>query len=328
MKLLVTGGLGFIGSNFILNILKNNSDITVTNVDAELIGSDPSNLDELNDSSNYKYVKGNITNKILMEKLIENSDCVVNFAAESFVDRSILDANQFLVSNIRGTYTILEIIRNHKKRFVQISTDEVFGSMEIGSADEEHRLNPSNPYAATKASAELLVNSYVNTYDLDCVITRCTNNYGPRQFYEKLVPKAIFLAKQNKKIPIYGRGKNIRDWIYVDDHCDAVFKILLDGKQGKSYNISANNELDNISIVNKILEILDKPSDLIEYVTDRPGHDLRYSLDSSKIQDSLNWKPQTSFDDGLKSTIDWVLDQPDSKNISNDVLSSTPWKNN
>ncbi len=328
MKLLVTGGLGFIGSNFILNVLKNNSDITVTNVDAELIGSDPSNLDELNDSSNYKYVKGNITNKILMEKLIENSDCVVNFAAESFVDRSIVDANQFLVSNIRGTYTILEIIRNHKKRFVQISTDEVFGSMEIGSADEEHRLNPSNPYAATKASAELLVNSYVNTYDLDCVITRCTNNYGPRQFYEKLVPKAIFLAKQNKKIPIYGRGKNIRDWIYVDDHCDAVFKILLDGKQGQSYNISANNELDNISIVNKILEILDKPSDLIEYVTDRPGHDLRYSLDSSKIQDSLNWKPQTSFDDGLKSTIDWVLDQPDSKNISNDVLSSTPWKNN
>ena len=328
MKLLVTGGLGFIGSNFILNILKNNSDITVTNVDAELIGSDPSNLDELNDSSNYKYVKGNITNKILMEKLIENSDCVVNFAAESFVDRSIVDANQFLVSNIRGTYTILEIIRNHKKRFVQISTDEVFGSMEIGSADEEHRLNPSNPYAATKASAELLVNSYVNTYDLDCVITRCTNNYGPRQFYEKLVPKAILLAKQNKKIPIYGRGKNIRDWIYVDDHCDAVFKILLDGKQGQSYNISANNELDNISIVNKILDILDKPSDLIEYVTDRPGHDLRYSLDSSKIQDSLNWKPQTSFDDGLKSTIDWVLDQPDSKNISNDVLSSTPWKNN
>ena len=328
MKLLVTGGLGFIGSNFILNVLKNNSDITVTNVDAELIGSDPSNLDELNDSSNYKYVKGNITNKILMEKLIENSDCVVNFAAESFVDRSIVDANQFLVSNIRGTYTILEIIRNHKKRFVQISNDEVFGSMEIGSADEEHRLNPSNPYAATKASAELLVNSYVNTYDLDCVITRCTNNYGPRQFYEKLVPKAIFLAKQNKKIPIYGRGKNIRDWIYVDDHCDAVFKILLDGKQGQSYNISANNELDNISIVNKILEILDKPSDLIEYVTDRPGHDLRYSLDSSKIQDSLNWKPQTSFDDGLKSTIDWVLDQPDSKNISNDVLSSTPWKNN
>ena len=328
MKLLVTGGLGFIGSNFILNVLKNNSDITITNIDAELIGSDPSNLDELKDSSNYKYVKGNITNKILMEKLIENSDYIVNFAAESFVDRSILDANQFLVSNIRGTYTILEVIRKHKKRFVQISTDEVFGSMEVGSADEEHRFNPSNPYAATKASAELLVNSYVNTYDLDCVTTRCTNNYGPRQFYEKLIPKTIFLAQQNKKIPIYGQGKNIRDWIYVDDHCDAVFKILLDGKQGQSYNISANNELDNISTVNKILEILDKPSNLIEYVTDRPGHDLRYSLDSSKIQDSLNWKPQTSFDDGLKITIDWILNQSDRKNISNDILSSTPWKNN
>ena len=326
MKLLVTGGLGFIGSNFILNILKNNSDITVTNVDAELIGSDPSNLDELNDSSNYKYVKGNITNKILMEKLIENSDCVVNFAAESFVDRSIVDANQFLVSNIRGTYTILEIIRNHKKRFVQISTDEVFGSMEIGSADEEHRLNPSNPYAATKASAELLVNSYVNTYDLDCVITRCTNNYGPRQFYEKLVPKAIFLAKQNKKIPIYGRGKNIRDWIYVDDHCDAVFKILLDGKQGQSYNISANNEIDNISLVKKILEIMDKSSDLINFVEDRPGHDLRYSLDSTKIRNSLGWNNKTNFDDAIRKTIDWVLNQSDIQNVQKETFDPTPWK--
>ena len=328
MRLLVTGGLGFIGSNFILNTIKNNDEISITNVDAELLGSNHNNLLELKNSLNYNFVKGNITNKVLMEKLIADTDAIINFAAETFVDRSILDANQFLVSNIRGTYTILETIRKQKKRLIQISTDEVYGSLENESATEEYRFNPSNPYAATKASAELLVNAYVKTYDLDCVITRCTNNYGPRQFYEKLIPKTIFLANNNKRIPIYGEGKNIRDWIFVDDHCDAVFKILLDGKQGKSYNISANNELDNISIVNKILEILDKPSDLIEYVTDRPGHDLRYSLDSSKIQDSLNWKPQTSFDDGLKSTIDWVLDQPDSKNISNDVLSSTPWKNN
>ena len=263
-----------------------------------------------------------------MEKLIADTDAIINFAAETFVDRSILDANQFLVSNIRGTYTILETIRKQKKRLIQISTDEVYGSLENESATEEYRFNPSNPYAATKASAELLVNAYVKTYDLDCVITRCTNNYGPRQFYEKLIPKTIFLANNNKRIPIYGEGKNIRDWIFVDDHCEAVFKVLLDGKQGQSYNISANNELDNISIVNKILEILDKPSDLIEYVTDRPGHDLRYSLDSSKIQDSLNWKPQTSFDDGLKITIDWILNQSDRKNISNDILSSTPWKNN
>ena len=328
MRLLVTGGLGFIGSNFILNTIKNNDEISITNVDAELLGSNHNNLLELKNSPNYNFVKGNITNKVLMEKLIADTDAIINFAAETFVDRSILDANQFLVSNIRGTYTILETIRKQKKRLIQISTDEVYGSLENESATEEYRFNPSNPYAATKASAELLVNAYVKTYDLDCVITRCTNNYGPRQFYEKLIPKTIFLANNNKRIPIYGEGKNIRDWIFVDDHCDAVFKILLDGKQGQSYNISANNELDNISIVNKILEILDKPSDLIEYVTDRPGHDLRYSLDSSKIQDSLNWKPQTSFDDGLKITIDWILNQSDRKNISNDVLSSTPWKNN
>ena len=328
MRLLVTGGLGFIGSNFILNTIKNNDEISITNVDAELLGSNHNNLLELKNSLNYKFVKGNITNKVLMEKLIADTDAIINFAAETFVDRSILDANQFLVSNIRGTYTILETIRKQKKRLIQISTDEVYGSLENESATEEYRFNPSNPYAATKASAELLVNAYVKTYDLDCVITRCTNNYGPRQFYEKLIPKTIFLANNNKRIPIYGEGKNIRDWIFVDDHCDAVFKVLLDGKQGQSYNISANNELDNISIVNKILEILDKPSDLIEYVTDRPGHDLRYSLDSSKIQDSLNWKPQTSFDDGLKITIDWILNQSDRKNISNDILSSTPWKNN
>ena len=328
MRLLVTGGLGFIGSNFILNTLKNNEKISITNIDAELLGSNHNNLLELKNSSNYHFVKGNITNRNLMEELIGNSDAVINFAAETFVDRSILDANQFLVSNIRGTYTILEILRKQKKRFIQISTDEVYGSLENVSATEAYKFNPSNPYAATKASAELLVNAYVKTYDLDCVITRCTNNYGPRQFYEKLIPKTIFLANNNKRIPIYGEGKNIRDWIFVDDHCEAVFKVLLDGKQGQSYNISANNELDNISIVNKILEILDKPSDLIEYVTDRPGHDLRYSLDSSKIQDSLNWKPQTSFDDGLKITIDWILNQSDRKNISNDILSSTPWKNN
>ena len=328
MRLLVTGGLGFIGSNFILNTIKKNDKISITNVDAELLGSNHNNLLELKKSSNYNFVKGNITNKILMEKLIGNADAVINFAAETFVDRSILDANQFLVSNIRGTYTILEVLRKQKKRFIHISTDEVYGSLENVSATEAYKFNPSNPYAATKASAELLVNAYVKTYDLDCVITRCTNNYGPRQFYEKLIPKTIFLANNNKRIPIYGEGKNIRDWIFVDDHCDAVFKVLLDGKQGQSYNISANNELDNISIVNEILEILDKPSDLIEYVTDRPGHDLRYSLDSSKIQDSLNWKPQTSFDDGLKITIDWILNQSDRKNISNDILSSTPWKNN
>ena len=325
MRLLVTGGLGFIGSNFVLNVLKNNSDIIVTNVDAELTGSDLRNLDGLKDSSNYKYVKGNITNKILMEELIGNSDAVINFAAETFVDRSILDANQFLVSNIRGTYTILEILRKQKKRLVQISTDEVYGSLENGSATEDFRYNPSNPYAATKASAELLVNSYVKTYDLDCVITRCTNNYGPRQFYEKLIPKTIFLANHNKKIPIYGTGKNIRDWIFVDDHCEAVYNVLLNGKSGESYNISSNNELDNTTIVKKILEIMNKSGNLIEFVDDRPGHDLRYSLDSSKIRKSLKWIEKTTFQEGLEKTIEWYL-KSDNQSITKESLNPTPWK--
>mgnify|MGYP001296485773 CR=1 FL=1 len=322
----IFGGAGFIGSNFVLNVLKNNSDIIVTNVDAELTGSDLRNLDGLKDSSNYKYVKGNITNKILMEELIGNSDAVINFAAETFVDRSILDANQFLVSNIRGTYTILEILRKQKKRFIQISTDEVYGSLENDSATEEYRFNPSNPYAATKASAELLVNSFVKTYDLDCVITRCTNNYGPRQFYEKLIPKSIFLANNNKKIPIYGKGKNIRDWIFVDDHCDAVYNVLMNGKSGQSYNISANNEIDNISLVKKILEIMDKSSDLINFVEDRPGHDLRYSLDSTKIRNSLGWNNKTNFDDAIRKTIDWVLNQSDIQNVQKETFDPTPWK--
>ena len=326
MKLLVTGGLGFIGSNFILNTLKNDEKISITNIDAELLGSDHNNLLELKNSSNYHFVKGNITNRNLMEKLIESSDIVVNFAAESFVDRSILDANQFLVSNIRGTYTILEILRKQKKRFIQISTDEVYGSLENDSATEEYRFNPSNPYAATKASAELLVNSFVKTYDLDCVITRCTNNYGPRQFYEKLIPKSIFLANNNKKIPIYGKGKNIRDWIFVDDHCDAVYNVIMNGKSGQSYNISANNEIDNISLVKKILEIMDKSSDLINFVEDRPGHDLRYSLDSTKIRNSLRWSNKTNFDDAIRKTIDWVLNQSDVQNVQKETFDPTPWK--
>ena len=326
MKLLVTGGLGFIGSNFILNTLKNDEKVSITNIDAELLGSDHNNLLELKNSSNYHFVKGNITNRNLMEKLIESSDIVVNFAAESFVDRSILDANQFLVSNIRGTYTILEILRKQKKRFIQISTDEVYGSLENDSATEEYRFNPSNPYAATKASAELLVNSFVKTYDLDCVITRCTNNYGPRQFYEKLIPKSIFLANQDKKIPIYGKGKNIRDWIFVDDHCDAVYNVIMNGKSGQSYNISANNEIDNISLVKKILEIMDKSSDLINFVEDRPGHDLRYSLDSTKIRNSLGWNNKTNFDDAIRKTIDWVLNQSDIQNVQKETFDPTPWK--
>jgi len=328
MKLLVTGGLGFIGSNFILKILNEKQKNSVVNVDAELFGSNHQNLESVKNHENYRFVKGNITNRHLMEDLISECDAVVNFAAESFVDRSIADANPFLVSNIRGTFTILDIIKEQKKRLVQISTDEVFGSLESTTAKENSRFNPSSPYAATKAAAELLVNSYIVTYDCDCVITRCTNNYGSRQFPEKLIPKTLILASQNKKVPIYGEGKNIRDWIFVDDHCEAVYKVLLKGRSGESYNISANNEVDNLTIVKKILEILDKPQDLIKSVEDRPGHDFRYSLDSSKIRSELNWSENTNFDDGLKKTVDWYLSNPAWwQNISQDILKSTPWKN-
>ncbi len=328
MKLLVTGGLGFIGSNFILKILNEKQKNSVVNVDAELFGSNHQNLESVKNHENYIFVKGNITNRHLMEDLISECDAVVNFAAESFVDRSIADANPFLVSNIRGTFTILDIIKEQKKRLIQISTDEVFGSLESTTAKENSRFNPSSPYAATKAAAELLVNSYIVTHDCDCVITRCTNNYGSRQFPEKLIPKTLILASQNKKIPIYGEGKNIRDWIFVDDHCEAVYNVLLNGKSGESYNISANNEVDNLTIVKKILEILDKPQDLIKSVEDRPGHDFRYSLDSSKIRSELNWSENTNFDECLKKTVDWYLSNPAWwQNISQDILKSTPWKN-
>ena len=328
MKLLVTGGLGFIGSNFILRMLER-EDIEITNVDAELFGSDYRNLSHIKHSNRYNFVKGNISNKKLMEEQISKCDAVVNFAAESHVDRSINDANPFLVSNIRGAFTILDIITKQKKRMIQISTDEVFGSLNQGTADEKTKFNPSSPYAATKAAAELLMKSYFVTFDSDIVITRCTNNFGPRQFVEKLIPKTIILANQNLKIPIYGKGKNIRDWIYVDDHCDAVEKVLFNGKRGESYNISANNELDNLTIVKKILSIMNKPNDLIEFVEDRPGHDFRYSMTSEKISGELDWKVKTTFDEGLQKTVQWYLDNPDIlNNLSETVLDSTPWKNN
>tara|TARA_B100001540_G_scaffold250717_1_gene226753 strand:+ start:3035 stop:4030 length:996 start_codon:yes stop_codon:yes gene_type:complete len=328
MKLLVTGGLGFIGSNFILKMLDEDENLEIMNIDAELYGSDHRNLDKVKNSNRYNFLKGNISNKKFMEEQIGKCDAIVNFAAESHVDRSINDANPFLVSNIRGAFTILDIITKQKKRMVQISTDEVFGSLSNDTADEQSKFNPSSPYAATKAAAELLINSYAITFQSDVVITRCTNNYGPRQFLEKLIPKTIILANKNLKIPIYGEGKNIRDWIYVDDHCDAVKMALLGGKSGESYNISANNEVDNLTIVKKILQIMDKSEDLIEFVEDRPGHDFRYSMSSKKISDKLDWKIKTSFGEGLEKTVQWYLDNPEIlSNISQTVLDPTPWKN-
>ena len=327
MKLLVTGGLGFIGSNFIRKLLTENSDYEIINVDAELFGANQKNLSDIENSEKYHFEKGNITNRKFIEEQITKCDAVINFAAESFVDRSINDANPFLVSNIRGAFTILDIITKQKKRMIQISTDEVFGSLATGTADEYSKFNPSSPYAATKAAAELLINSYSVTFSSDVIITRCTNNYGPRQFPEKLIPKTIILANHNKKIPIYGNGTNVRDWIYVDEHCDAVLLALLKGKTGESYNISANNEIDNITIVKQILEMMNKSEDLIEFVEDRPGHDFRYSMDSTKISNELGWKTKSNFKDGLEKTIQWYLDNPEMlMNTSSTILDSTPWK--
>ena len=327
MKLLVTGGYGFIGSNFILKLLEEHTEFKIKNVDAELTGSNPKNLSKIKDHQNYEFVKGDITDHKLMEKLIDECDAVINFAAESFVDRSINDASPFLVSNILGTHTILDIITKQKKKMIQISTDEVFGSLKNGSATEESMFNPTNPYAATKASAELLVNSYFTTYNSNVIITRCTNNYGPRQFPEKLIPKTILLADQNKKIPIYGNGTNIRDWIFVEDHCNAIFNVLTNGKSGESYNISASNEIDNITIVKKILSLMNKSEDLIEFVEDRPGHDFRYSMDSQKTRKELNWQTKVNFEEGIKKTVDWYLSNREWwKTIVKNSLNQTPWK--
>ena len=332
MNLLITGGAGFIGSNFLKYIKRKRSGAKLMVVmDSLTYASDYSNIEEeVYDHPKIKFANVDIRDSRYVDATFEKYGIthVIHFAAESHVDRSINDANPFLVSNIRGAFTILDIITKQKKRMVQISTDEVFGSLSNGTATELSKFNPSSPYAATKAAAELLVQSYAVTYDSNVIITRCTNNYGPRQFAEKLIPKTIILASQNRKIPIYGNGANIRDWIYVDDHCNAVLLTLLNGKAGESYNISANNEIDNLTIVKKILNIMNKSENLIEFVEDRPGHDLRYSLDSTKISEQLEWKVKTSFEDGLRNTVEWYLNNPELLNtISSTVLDPTPWKN-
>ncbi|NIP61664.1 MAG: dTDP-glucose 4,6-dehydratase [Nitrosopumilaceae archaeon] len=307
MKLLVTGGLGFIGSNFILHTFRQHPDYEIYNIDDELIGSNHNNLKDLGKNKRYHFVKGNIDNKKLVKKLVAKCDTVINFAAESHVDRSISAPKPFIDSNIMGVYILLEAIRTYEKRLIHISTDEVFGSLRKGSAKEGDAFNPASPYAASKAAAEMLIKSYFKTYGCDLVITRCTNNYGPRQFEEKLIPKVILNANKDKKIPVYGTGKNIRDWIFVLDHCDALLKVLFKGRPGKSYNISAGNEFSNLKIIKKILKLMGKTNSLIEFTEDRLGHDFRYSMDSTKTRNFLNWKPRTKFDYGLEQTIKWYL---------------------
>jgi dTDP-glucose 4,6-dehydratase len=330
MHYLITGGLGFIGSNFIRYLLNKKKDIQITNIDKISYGANPINLQEFETKHNYRFINGDICDKELVKKTLEDIDMIVNFAAESHVDRSIADVWPFFKSNTEGVLNILEILRNIDKkiRFIQIGTDESYGDIINGSFVEDDRLKPSSPYAASKASADLLCLAYQRTYGLNIILTRCTNNFGPFQFPEKLIPKTIIRAHQNLKIPVYGSGKNVRDWIYVTDHCTAIDTILKNGKTGEIYNISTGNEIENIKAVETILQLMQKPRELIEFVEDRPGHDIRYSLNSTKIRKELNWKPNHEFIDALKKTVDWYLKEEKWwKPLLNDqIIHPTPWK--
>lgn len=307
MKILVTGGCGFIGSNFIHRIIEKNLNVQVINIDSMTVGSNPENFKGFF-NKNYTFVKGDICNKSLMKKLIKKVDYIINFAAESHVDRSIFDSTKFLKSNVLGVHNILEILRsNEKVRLVQISTDEVYGESLKRNCLEDDQLNPSNPYAATKAAAEMLIRSYVKTYGIQAKITRCTNNFGPMQYPEKLIPKTIISAMQNQKIPVHGKGLAKRQWIHVFDHCDAIEKIIFNWPKSLVYNISGNFETTNIEIIKKILTKMNKPKKLIRWVSDRPGQDKRYRVSANLIKKDVGFKPIMKPNESLETTIDWYI---------------------
>ena len=308
MKVLVTGGAGFIGSNFIRYILKKYPDYQIVNLDLLTYAGNLENLKDIESNPNYKFVQGDICDRKLVDSLMPEADVIVHFAAESHVDRSILDSHDFIQTNIIGTHTLLESAKNNGlKRFHHISTDEVFGSLELNwpSFTEKTPYDPRSPYSASKASSDHLVRAYFHTYDLPITISNCSNNYGPYQFPEKFIALIITNLLENKKIPIYGDGLNVRDWLYVEDHCAAIDLIIHKGKIGETYCIGGQSEKTNLEITQKILELMKKKNNQIEYVADRPGHDKRYSIDFSKIKEKLEWQPQTSFADGLQKTIDW-----------------------
>ena len=327
MKLLVCGGYGFIGSTFIKNHLNNFSNDKIINIDNLTIGSNKFNLSEIN-NNNYSFVKEDIKNFDAIEKISKDVDIIINFAAETHVDRSISNPKPFIDTNILGTYSLLESSRKYDKKFIHISTDEIYGDLENKkSFSENDILKPSNPYSATKAAADLLVGSYQRTYGIDCIITRCTNNFGANQFPEKLIPKTIIRASKDLKIPLYGDGNQIRSWIHVLDHVTAIDALISRGKSGEIYNITAWNEISNRDMVEKILKFMNKPSDLIEFVPDRPGHDKHYSINSSKIKNEINWSPQFNFDDALKETVNWYLSNKQwwEPLINEKTLHPQPW---
>lgn len=312
--MLVTGGLGFIGSNFIRFQLQNYEGLKIVNLDKLTYAGNPLNLKDIEKDERYQFVKGDICDKALVQRLFQQGfDAVVNFAAESHVDRSILSAEPFLRTNVLGVQVLLDAVNEYKvERFVQVSTDEVYGSIEPPhSFKEEDCLRPSSPYAASKASADLLCKSYFVTHNTPVIITRSTNNYGPYQFPEKLIPLMITKALANEQLPVYGDGGNIRDWLYVEDNCKAIDAVLRRGKVGEVYNVGAGNEKSNLEVVRMILAILSKPESLISFVADRPGHDLRYSLDCKKIERELGWKCEVGFEEGLRKTVRWYIENKD-----------------
>jgi len=328
MQILVCGGAGFIGSAFIRNYLKNHSDSKIINLDILAIGSNLQNLKDIENNLNYKFIKDDIRNQSIIDNLVKDVDVVVNFAAESHVDRSIANPKPFLETNILGTYSILEAIRKYDKQFIHVSTDEVYGDAKDKTSFDEHsQINPSNPYAATKAAADHLVSSYYRTYGINCITTRCTNNFGPNQFPEKLIPKTIIRSIKDLKVPLYGDGMQIRSWIYVNDHVKAIESLISKGKAGQVYNITAYEEITNKTIVEKILDILDKSHSMIEYVGDRPGHDKRYSINCSKIENETNWKPQYEFDSALNDTVQWYLNNQSwwESLVNENTLHPQPW---
>jgi len=310
-KILVTGGAGFIGSNFVRMVLSEHNDCFVVNLDKLTYAGNLENLADFLNHANHKFIKGDICDGALIEKLIEQYeiDAIINFAAESHVDRSITEPKVFIETNVTGTLTLLEAARDKKlERFVQISTDEVYGSLgPEGKFTEQTPLSPNSPYSASKAAADYLVKAFGHTWGVKYNITRCSNNYGEYQFPEKMIPLMINNALNDKDLPVYGDGLYVRDWLYVYDHCTAIWKVLTEAPAGEIYNIGGCSEKTNLEVIGLLLARLDKPKSLIKHVTDRPGHDRRYAIDAAKIMKELNWKPSVTFEEGINRTMDWYL---------------------
>ena len=322
--ILVTGGAGFIGSNFIYYELEKHPDRRIVCLDALTYAGNLETLERAMQNKNFRFVKGDITDRKAVNALFEEEtfDAAVNFAAESHVDRSIEEPEVFLKTNILGTQVLLDACKKGGIRFHQVSTDEVYGDLPLDRPDlfftEETPIHTSSPYSASKASADLLVMAYHRTYGAKVTISRCSNNYGPYHFPEKLIPLMIANALEEKELPVYGEGKNVRDWLYVEDHCKAIDMILENGKIGEVYNIGGHNERTNLEVVKTVLKILGKSESLIKFVKDRPGHDMRYAIDPTKIKNELGWYPETKFEDGIKKTVDWYLNnRPWWENIRN-----------